>query len=266
MRTWKTTLVSVLIGLVATPTFAIDGYRILQRTSDVLVLEGREQFSTNIGIVLSDSGVALIDPMPELHRLESLQQKIDSLTTSSARYVANTHAHEDHSGGNQFFLSAGAEMSDTAQLQRLGIVTYSVTSHTGQDRLYYHEQSNTLFTGDVFDNSWHPTFYAGGIEGFANAMQTILSICDEQTLIVPGHGATTTCHTVERFYQNTLHWVSLIEALHERQMSVQDMLKQPEVIVALANFNPSKQDDWFPQRAIHRFVERTLVQISRQPD
>ena len=260
------TLLSLLLGTLTTQTLALDGYQLHQRTGTLFVLEQHEQFGTNIGVLMTEQGVLLIDPMPEVHRLTSLQQKVLSVTSKPVRFIANTHAHEDHTGGNQFFLEGGASLADSNALHVFGLEAHKVVSHTGDDTLYYHELSNTLFTGDVFDNSWHPTFYAGGIEGFTRRMTIILSIIDDQTLIVPGHGTPTGRATVERFFYNTLNWIEVIEQLHKRQMSVEGMMAEPRVIEALSQFNPSNQDDWFPPRAFQRFIERTIEQLNRKQD
>lgn len=266
MKKWIIPLLPILMEVLCSPVFALDAYQVIQRSSTIFVLEGKEQFSTNIGIVASGNDIVLIDPMPETHRLVALQQKVESLMTSSTRYIANTHGHEDHTGGNQFFIESGAQKIESKRLQALGVKTLSVDSHTGNDKLFYHEPSNTLFTGDVFDNSWHPTFYAGGIEGFTEAMMIILSVTDDQTLVVPGHGALANRDTVERFFRNTLHWVAVIGRLYKNQTSVEDMMTEPEVIEALSRFNPSQKEDWFPPRAFQRFIERTIEQLNRKQD
>src|SRR5690606_35696180 len=129
----------------------------------------------------------LIDPMPGEDKLADLQQAVLSISARPVKYVLNTHAHEDHSGGNAYFIKQGALLAapDTAIT---GIQRYQVKSHSANDVIYYHQAGNSLFVGDVFDTSWHPTFYAGGINGFNEAIETILSIGNDDTLIIPGHG------------------------------------------------------------------------------
>lgn len=59
------------------------------------------------GIVVSDNGVAVIDPMNTPHA-EGMLQAIQGITDQPILYVIYTHNHWDHSGGGQVFQDVGA--------------------------------------------------------------------------------------------------------------------------------------------------------------
>ena len=59
------------------------------------------------GILVSDDGVAVIDPMNTPHS-EGMLQAIQGITDQPVRYVIYSHNHWDHSGGGQVFKDAGA--------------------------------------------------------------------------------------------------------------------------------------------------------------
>ena len=59
------------------------------------------------GIVVSDDGVAVIDPMNPTHAERTLQA-IQEITDQPVRYVIYSHNHWDHIGGGQVFKDAGA--------------------------------------------------------------------------------------------------------------------------------------------------------------
>ncbi|WP_444945860.1 hypothetical protein ACJJIP_20045 [Microbulbifer sp. VTAC004] len=78
-----------------------------------------------------------------------------------------------------------------------------VKSHSAIDNIYYLKESNSIFVGDVFDTSWHPVFYSGGIKGFNEAIDAILNLGDEQSLIIPGHGVPSSKLSLFEFRKNT---------------------------------------------------------------
>ena len=59
------------------------------------------------GIVVSDDGVAVIDPMNTPHS-EGMLQAIQGITDQPIRYVIYSHNHWDHTGGGQVFKDVGA--------------------------------------------------------------------------------------------------------------------------------------------------------------
>ena len=59
------------------------------------------------GIVVSDDGVAIIDPMNTPHA-EGMLQAIQDMTDQPIRYVIYSHNHWDHTGGGQVFKDVGA--------------------------------------------------------------------------------------------------------------------------------------------------------------
>jgi cyclase len=65
-------------------------------------------------------------------------------------------------------------------------------SHSDSDVIYYFTESNIIFTGDLFVPNGFAIVdsYSGGtIDGYIRAVDNILKICNERTVIIPGHGA-----------------------------------------------------------------------------
>ena len=59
------------------------------------------------GVVISDDGVAVFDPMNTPHS-EGMLQAIQGITDQPVRYVIYSHNHWDHTGGGQVFKDVGA--------------------------------------------------------------------------------------------------------------------------------------------------------------
>ncbi|MCG7563065.1 MBL fold metallo-hydrolase [Pseudoalteromonas sp. McH1-42] len=226
------------------------------------ILSGKD-YGTNIGLVETPSGLVLIDPMPGKAHLAELEKVIKEIHHKPITHILNTHAHDDHSGGNAFFTSQGVQlMAGESSIQ--GVFHRVVKSHTTTDNIYYHKPSNAIFVGDVFDTSWHPTFYAGGVAGFKNAIDTVLRLGDEQSLVVPGHGVATDKASLRRFRKNTLEWVDTIRLLSIQGLSVEQIMTNKKVIDLAERFNLSGKSPFLPQKAYQRFIERTIQVIERE--
>lgn len=64
-------------------------------------------------------------------------------------------------------------------------------AHTDGDVVIHFRQVNVIHTGDIFFNGTYPfiDLSAGGsIDGVISAVRQILSLCNEKTGIIPGHG------------------------------------------------------------------------------
>ena len=64
-------------------------------------------------------------------------------------------------------------------------------AHTDGDAIVWFKNSNVLHMGDVFFNGMYPFIDAdsgGSLQGMIAAVDRVLKICDEKTVIIPGHG------------------------------------------------------------------------------
>lgn len=125
------------------------------------------------------------------------------------------------------------------------------------------ESSNIIFVGDIYDTSWHPTFYAGGLAGFVSAIEAILAVSDEKTLIIPGHGEHTGKLELQRYKENTLLWVERVKELNKAGKSVAQMIQDDQLNKILCTFNQNSSAE-LPERAVERFIERTLQVLERE--
>jgi cyclase len=64
-------------------------------------------------------------------------------------------------------------------------------AHTDGDIVIHFPLQNVIHTGDLFFNGMYPfidTGVGGSVEGMIKAIDKVLSLCDNQTIIIPGHG------------------------------------------------------------------------------
>ena len=233
---------------------------VTKRSADAYILT--PAYGTNIGLLNTATGVVLIDPMPGENQLEALNAQVNSIFAKPVSYILNTHAHSDHSGGNGYFVAGGAELMQSADaLAEIDMLT--LKSHTANDAIFVHKPSNTIFVGDIYTTNWHPTFYAGGVAGFVAAVDAILNLGDENSLIVPGHGKPSDKQQLKLFRQNTLQWVAQVKVLSEQGLTVSEINNNAEIQRILCKFNPEHKTDSIPQPAVERFIERTLTVIEK---
>ncbi|WDE10395.1 MBL fold metallo-hydrolase [Thalassomonas haliotis] len=251
------------ISLLLLSSTALSGGINVEKVSDHLHILSGKEYETNIGLIAIEGGLVLIDPMPGNTQLSQLNSKIRSISEKPITFILNTHAHSDHSGGNEFFKKQGGKLVEsTSNLD--GFAHIKVKSHSAIDNIYYFEKSNTIFVGDVFDTSWHPTFYAGGTKGFNEAIDAILNLGDDQTLIVPGHGAPASKLSLLEFRKNTLEWINKIRELQQKGWDVERIMGDTQAKDILEKFNMNNESPFLPYKAFKRFIERTISVIENE--
>lgn len=233
---------------------------VVTKLSDGAYLLKSANNPTNIGVLKTCEGVVLIDPMPGGENFGALSDTIKAIYGNQQVYVLNTHQHEDHSGGNGYFVNTGAKLLNST-VDIAAIRTVGVTSHSSVDKVFFHRKSNTVFVGDIYDTNWHPTFYAGGIVGFVSAVDAILELGDQNSLIVPGHGKPTSKKELKEFRQNTLDWVAKVKELKQSEMVFSELQHNEQLKVIFQRFNVENRAVFVPEKAFIRFIERTLTMI-----
>ncbi|MCG9759230.1 MBL fold metallo-hydrolase [Pseudoalteromonas sp. Isolate6] len=257
----------ILLGLiVAQPAYSGE-FEVLYQSDTAKVVRDKS-YGTSIGIFATKRGVVIIDPTVEDTDLPKLNDLIQNSFQSEKKYLLNTHRHSDHTGGNAFFQQQGFTLIDSLQgLKELGVIKHTqAVSHTANDNILYHPTSNILFTGDIYTTNWHPTFYAGGLTGFNKAVDLILSIGDQNTLIVPGHGKPTSKRELEQHRIQTFALVGRVKILNQAGKSVEQIKNDEEIKRLLAQFNLEGRQPFLPERALTRFIERTIGVLAYYPE
>ena len=184
------------------------------------MLEGQGGFpGGNLGLITGDDGVVLIDD--GLEPLVAVTvAAIESLTGDPIDFVINTHAHGDHVGANEVLHRKGATIvahenlrtrmvkdgSNRAALPELTFtdaVTFHLNGHTARvfhvanahtdgDSVIHFPEVNVIHAGDVMFNHLFPYIDldgGGSVAGFIAGQKKIIALADDQTKIIPGHGA-----------------------------------------------------------------------------
>lgn len=180
----------------------------------------------NTTAYVTDEGVMLVDDKNDRNH-DDLIAAVKSLSEKPVRYVINTHAHGDHTGGNQKLSGAvivghANERADMIRGKLPGApsVTYNDQMtifldgkevdlryfgrcHTDGDTFVYFPADKVIVTGDCFNTgngrglnptgSTTPGFYAdytinGSVLGWPATVDAALKL--DWDIVIPGHGPT----------------------------------------------------------------------------
>lgn len=207
----------------------------IQELSDhVYMLVGQ---GGNIGVSVGDDGVFIIDD--QFARLSpKIIAAIRTLSDKPIKFLANTHHHGDHTGGNANFQKEGAIILAHDNVRKrleentnrdgsknpkeaLPVITFNDkmslymngeqvaiyhpdNAHTDGDAILYFTESNVLHTGDTYFKGWYPYIdlnSGGSVNGYIDAVKTTLMFIDDETKIIPGHGPTSNKKEYKEFLE-----------------------------------------------------------------
>ena len=96
------------------------------------------------------------------------------------------------------------------------------------------KQSNILHMGDVFNMSGFPFIDAGNggnIDGIINFCRSILSIVNDETIVVPGHGPISTT-------QDMQNYIDMLVVVRDR---IQSLINQGKSLEEVLSSHPAKE-------------------------
>ena len=258
----------------------------------VAVLFGR---GGNIGLSYGADGNVLIDDQyaPLTERILAAVRSVDP---DPVRFVVNTHWHGDHTGGNENVGRAGAVIVAHDNVRRrmsveqfvlgntvpasppgaLPVITFSDDlsfhlngddirvhhvehAHTDGDALVHWTRANVLHMGDTFFNGMLPFIdigSGGSIDGAIAAVEAGLSIANDQTVIIPGHGPVARRADLVRYRD-------MLRSLRDRIAAEMQAGRSLEQIQALRLADPYATPNWFiSPEAMIETIHRSLSQRS----
>jgi glyoxylase-like metal-dependent hydrolase (beta-lactamase superfamily II) len=185
----------------------------------MLRVYGTDLINANTVALIGAEGVLLVDPgHPEM--LHKQRAALPQVGDSRIRFVIDSHAHPDHACANGELFRQGAiivghrnirkyfETSDAAPPRQPGDtpqmsyddemtlrfdgeqvrLIHPPLAHTDGDTITVFKRANVIHTGDLFVTGSFPYMKGSSIDGYIAAQERLLSLSNDKTLFVPGHG------------------------------------------------------------------------------
>jgi len=263
-QTTQKLLRNSLIGLclITTPLLAHKheggelGFETTKLDDNIYMISGVGGFTGgNIGLITADDGTVMIDN--GLDKVtDLLKSEIEKTTDKPIDYVINTHLHGDHIGNNAYFGESGAKIISHQNLRvslkkqnkeaaALPVITFSdqmtlhinndaakiihvKNAHTDGDAFIHFENANIIHTGDLLFNGRFPFIDAkngGTLAGVLSALKLIVSLSDEDTQIIPGHGVLASKADIEKTITMLEESRDLVAVLVNKGLSDDEIIK-----------------------------------------
>lgn len=251
-------------------------------TNQIFMLTGQ---GGNIGLFIGEDEVFMID-----NQFAALTPKILSaiktITNKPVSYLANTHWHGDHTGGNKNMNDAGAtiiahenvrkRMSSENKAKEKKVVTKAAlpqitftddmmfyindedilishvhNAHTDGDSFVYFTKNNVLHMGDLYFQGKFPFIdldSGGSINGYINAVNKVLLISNEKTIIIPGHRNISNKVELKKFRNMLVSIRDLVQKEIENGKSLEEVTKDSNLT---KEYN-SSYGGWFISEEVFR--------------
>ncbi|MDX1676373.1 MBL fold metallo-hydrolase [Arsukibacterium sp.] len=203
----------------------------------------------NMAALVTDDDVILIDAQyAEL--ADKIHAKLAELSNGKALgTLINTHMHGDHVNGNSALkpgriiahTNVFKRLSADASFPRSGLPTetfvselrlnldgesirleYLPPSHTDGDIIVWFEEKNVVHMGDMLFEGRFPFIdlsKGGSVRGYIANVAYVIANIDDNTKVIPGHGALTDKAGLQRFHQMMIKTLALVEQQQAKGLS-----------------------------------------------
>jgi len=244
-------------------TEATPSFKAISVTDNITMLTSVNGFvGGNVALLKGEDGLVLVDN-GLADKLSELNTALASVTDQQINYVLNTHVHQDHVGNNAHFAEKGGIVIAHDKL-RAGMIAESAidyksgkdkaavplisfsdkmslhfndenirlihqaNSHTNGDSVIHFADSNVIHTGDLMFNGLFPFIdvnRGGSVDGYIDAMEFILSLSNESTKIIPGHGQLTDAKGLEAYIKVIKDCRNIVADLIDEGKDINEIVK-----------------------------------------
>lgn len=252
-------------SLISLPALAQDEEVALKTTKvrdNIYMIEGANGFAGgNVAVSVGDDGVLVVDSLLK-NMTDKLSRSLAKLSSSELRYLLNTHAHGDHTGGNANFSTTAAiiahdnvrkRMSQpytnkngtraASSIEALPILTFNdamtvhfnqdtvqlkhySSGHTDGDSIIYFVKANVLHMGDDFFKGNFPYIdlgRGGSIAGLTQTIGKVIAQAPQDVLIIPGHGALANLKELTEYYEMLQHSIKTVSGAIKAGKTLEQM-------------------------------------------
>ena len=251
----------VLLSTHATPAGAAGGrdIRITKLADHIYKLSYDAGYIVNMVASIGDDGILLVDT-GEREMADSLRQAVRSLREGIPRFIINTHAHVDHTGGNAAWgdtpiviahrvlrtrLRSGSYLFDEFPDAALPDTTFTDSlelrfngeeirilafpgAHDDNDAIVWFTGSKIVAAGDLVYANGFPSVeeVTGNVLGYRDVLPGIMKALPRDVTIVCGHSEDGGFDVLERFHRAITETAAIVERELGRGMSVEEMQRR----------------------------------------
>ena len=210
-----------------------------------------------IGLLVGPDGIFMVDSQYEQVTAKVLAA-VRKLSPQPIRYLANTHLHVDHTGGNGNIVKQGAlliaceelraDMARAANVDpaRLPAVTCGMgdpirfrmngevvdlipvrAAHTGGDTVVRFQNADLIMIGDFYRNYGYPfidTNNGGSLKGALEALDYVMKLAGPNTKLIPGHGTIIKREDIVPYRDMILDVRGKVEQLIRQNKTIEEVL------------------------------------------
>ena len=256
----------------------------------IYMVEGVGGFAGgNMSLLVGDDYVAMIDdgiepvaPLLLAHVTETAGRPIN--------FMINTHIHGDHVGGNAHFAENGTVVFAHENIRKrlledskdaggdggLPVVTFGegVTfhlngldakvfhvpeAHTDGDAVIHFPGVNVIHAGDIMFHKLFPYIdldSGGTVSGYISAQQKLISMADDGTKIIPGHGGLATKADLQRDLMALTDGQARVKMLIDQGKTMDEVLQENPLSIYHDEYNWS----FITTEIMTRTLYRSLTQ------
>jgi len=134
-----------------------------------------------------------------------------------------------------------------------------LNGHSDSDVIYFFRKANVIHTGDLFLSNGFPIidiYNGGSIDGYLRAVDNIISLCNERTIVIPGHGATSDRQGL----------VDYRNMLSTAKTNIEKMIKEGKTLEQVTASDPTKDlfkggKSWLPASI---FIDVVYKELSKK--
>lgn len=237
----------------------------------IYMVEGADGFGGgNMSLLVGDDHVAMIDD-----GLAPLAPNLLSFVSETARrpinFMINTHVHGDHTGGNAHFAENGTVVFAHHNIRKrlledsgpaggdggLPVVTFGdgVTfhlngiearvfhlprAHTDGDAAIFFPDVNVIHAGDLMFHKLFPFIdldNGGTVAGYIDGQQSLVSLADDDTIIIPGHGELASKADLRRSLMMLTDSQARVKLLVDQGKTIDEILQENPLSVYHDDYN-----------------------------
>jgi cyclase len=254
---------TVLLTLVATSATAqyATSFKSTEVVPGIIMIEGADGFGGgNMAILIGEDHVAMIDDGVDPLGATLLAYVRELSGGRAIEFLINTHVHGDHAGGNAHFAENGTVIFAHDNIRKrllddsepaggdggLPVITFSdgvnfhlngieaqvfhiPAAHTDGDAAIIFPELNVLHAGDVMFNKLFPFIdldNGGTVSGYIEGQQHLLTLVDDDTIIIPGHGVLATKADLQRTLMMITDSQARVKLLVDQGKSVEEVLSE----------------------------------------